>query len=145
MTWQRALGREQFCTWMASSRGGGGIPDSAVNAALIRDGPCQTLHQAAKLHSPRLARSRPRAQWGSGPPLWQAPLTAFPPAGGGAAWAEEGQGLRWRRVLGRDGSSEAHCGETLNLLMSCSPGGREVPQPCQVPRHLGGETLGGLP
>lgn len=36
----------------------GGVPESAGSRALIKDGPCQTLHQAAKLHSPHLLGPR---------------------------------------------------------------------------------------
>lgn len=55
--------RQQFSTWMPPSLPlpplkEGGVPESAGNGALIRDGLCQTLHQAAKLHSPHLLGPR---------------------------------------------------------------------------------------
>lgn len=123
VTWQGTHMREQFSSWMAprqapgfprpsteapdglqptpASPAGARVPESAVHGALIRDGRCQTLHQAAKLHSPHLLRARNPAGIGAsavaGPPCAQ----PFHQAGGGAAWADRGQELRWRRLPGQ--------------------------------------------
>lgn len=55
--------------------GEGGVPESAVHGALIRDRPFPTLHQAANLHSPFVLRSKSRV--GTEPQLLQALLTGL--------------------------------------------------------------------
>lgn len=85
-----------------------GVPGSAVNGALISDRPCQTLHQAAKLHSPHLFRVKSMAVFGASAVASQE--EELPREEG----LREGQSQEGGGSVGGDGSSEAHCGKTLN-------------------------------
>lgn len=104
--------------------------------------PCQTLHQAAKLHSPRLPGAKSTVGWGGvGEVGWGLVLSccwlsllAFPTSWRKSCMGKRSQGRARAGDRGaprQSGSAETHCGKVPRVL-----GAGRLPPPTLLPNTL---------